>query len=173
MARQRNAAPSEAARARVVVHIKLPTQMRNALKAVLSLEGSTMQAYFEAMAEARIAGIMPSTPARAAPTSPAPPVRQGLAPGQTYQMPTGRYIHWCAVCGNLWRTSEAHPERCGHRHCHSPYWQTGAPTEEGRPRRRGRPPRRKARWQDGLPSKGDAELVIRSEDYLARDNDVR
>jgi hypothetical protein len=48
-----------------------------------------------------------------------------LTPGQTYRMPTGRYIHWCKVCGNLWRSDEAMPIQCGHRRCHSPHWQTG------------------------------------------------
>lgn len=48
-----------------------------------------------------------------------------LAPGQTYLMPTGRYVHWCAVCGNLWRSGEAQPPYCGHRTCHSPHWRTG------------------------------------------------
>lgn len=48
-----------------------------------------------------------------------------LRPGQTYRMPTGRYIHWCAVCLNLWRSNEEWPPQCGHRTCHSPYWRTG------------------------------------------------
>jgi len=39
----------------VVVHVKLTEQERNALKAVLSLEGSTMQAYFAAKAVEKIA----------------------------------------------------------------------------------------------------------------------
>jgi hypothetical protein len=39
----------------VVVHVKLTAQERNALKAVLSLEGSTMQAYFAAKAVEKIA----------------------------------------------------------------------------------------------------------------------
>jgi hypothetical protein len=38
----------------VVVHVKLTAQERNALKAVLSLEGSTMQAYFAAKAVEKI-----------------------------------------------------------------------------------------------------------------------
>jgi len=38
----------------VVVHVKLTEQERNALKAVLSLEGSTMQAYFAAKAMEKI-----------------------------------------------------------------------------------------------------------------------
>jgi len=49
-----------------------------------------------------------------------------LTPGQTYLMPTGRYVHWCVVCGNLWRSGEALPAYCGHRSCHSPRWRTGA-----------------------------------------------
>jgi len=39
----------------VVVHVKLTEQERNTLKAVLSLEGSTMQAYFAAKAVEKIA----------------------------------------------------------------------------------------------------------------------
>jgi hypothetical protein len=39
----------------VVIHVKLTAQERNALKAVLSLEGSTMQAYFAAKAMEKIA----------------------------------------------------------------------------------------------------------------------
>ena len=54
-----------------------------------------------------------------------------LTPGQTYLMPTGRYVHWCAVCGNLWRSGEALPPYCGHRTCHSPHWRTGKRVEEG------------------------------------------
>jgi hypothetical protein len=38
----------------VVVHVKLTAQERNALKAILSLEGSTMQAYFAAKAVEKI-----------------------------------------------------------------------------------------------------------------------
>lgn len=51
-----------------------------------------------------------------------------LVPGRTYLMPTGRYIHWCAVCGNLWRSRDPQPQQCGHRTCHSPHWRTGKPT---------------------------------------------
>jgi len=54
-----------------------------------------------------------------------------LTPGQTYLMPTGRYVHWCAVCGNLWRSGEALPPYCGHRSCHSPRWRTGTDAREG------------------------------------------
>ena len=54
-----------------------------------------------------------------------------LMPGQTYLMPTGRYVHWCAVCGNLWRSGEALPPYCGHRSCHSPRWRTGTGAREG------------------------------------------
>lgn len=53
-----------------------------------------------------------------------------LTPGQTYQMPTGRYIHWCKVCGNLWRSDEAEPVQCGHRRCHSLHWRTGRPVRQ-------------------------------------------
>ena len=38
----------------VVVHVKLTEEDRNALKAVLSLEGSTMQAYFASKAIEKI-----------------------------------------------------------------------------------------------------------------------
>jgi hypothetical protein len=38
----------------VVVHVKLTAQERNILKAVLSLEGTTMQAYFAAKAVEKI-----------------------------------------------------------------------------------------------------------------------
>ncbi len=38
----------------VVVHVKLTAQERNALKAALSLEGLTMQAYFAAKAVEKI-----------------------------------------------------------------------------------------------------------------------
>jgi len=54
-----------------------------------------------------------------------------LTPGQTYLMPTGRYVHWCAICGNLWRSGEALPAYCGHRSCHSSRWRTGASAREG------------------------------------------
>ena len=54
-----------------------------------------------------------------------------LTPGQTYLMPTGRYVHWCAVCGNLWRSGEALPVYCGHRSCHSPRWRMGTSAREG------------------------------------------
>ena len=57
--------------------------------------------------------------------------RLALIPGQTYLMPTGRYVHWCAVCGNLWRSGEALPSYCGHRTCHSPQWRTGKREGEG------------------------------------------
>jgi hypothetical protein len=133
MAKQRSKGHGEAAPTKqraVVVHIKLSAQERNALKAALSLEGSTMQEYFAAKAAERIRGNAErlSTPAIAPPSAlPAPPT---LTPGQTYQMPTGRYIHWCAVCGHLWRSSEAQPELCGQRLCHSPHWQTGRPARE-------------------------------------------
>lgn len=59
----------------------------------------------------------------------APRPAPALAPGRTYLMPTGRYVHWCTVCGNLWRSAEAQPLQCGHRSCHSPYWRTGKPLE--------------------------------------------
>lgn len=52
-----------------------------------------------------------------------------LQPGETYHMPMGRYIHWCAVCKNLWRSSDSAPATCGHRSCHSPYWRTGRPSK--------------------------------------------
>src|SRR2546428_6953817 len=85
----------------VVVHIKLSAQERNALKAALSLEGSTMQEYFAARAAERIQGRA-ERPRRRAPALPSapPPASPGqptLAQGQPYQMPTARYIHWCAV----------------------------------------------------------------------------
>jgi hypothetical protein len=48
-----------------------------------------------------------------------------LRPGQTYRMPTGRYLHWCAVCGNVWRSGVAYPVQCGYRLCHSPAWRLG------------------------------------------------
>jgi hypothetical protein len=60
-----------------------------------------------------------------------PPPPLTLTPGQTYLMPTGRYVHWCAVCGNLWRSGEALPAYCGHRSCHSPRWRTGTGAREG------------------------------------------
>jgi hypothetical protein len=60
-----------------------------------------------------------------------PPPPLTLTPGQTYLMPTGRYVHWCAVCGNLWRSGEALPAYCGHRSCHSPRWRTGTGVKEG------------------------------------------
>jgi len=59
---------------------------------------------------------------------PRPPLT--LTPGQTYLMPAGRYVHWCAVCGNLWRSGEALPVYCGHRSCHSPRWRTGTSARE-------------------------------------------
>jgi hypothetical protein len=127
MAKLRHGALSKGAHSLVVVHIKLSTRVRNALKAVLSLEGSTMQAYFTAQAEAKIARASGGTLESAERTLPAPPAAAVLVPGQTYRMPTGRYIHWCVVCGNLWRSGEAQPVQCGHRGCHSPYWRTGKP----------------------------------------------
>ena len=42
----------------VVVHIRLTAQQRNTLKAVLSLEGATMQEYFEAKAVEKIATLL-------------------------------------------------------------------------------------------------------------------
>ena len=59
MAQQRgkgHAEPAPASQRTVVVHIKLSAQERNALKAALSLEGSTMQEYFAARAAERIQG---------------------------------------------------------------------------------------------------------------------
>ena len=154
MAKQRgkgHAKPAPTSQRTVVVHVKLSAQERNALKAALSLEGSTMQEYFAARAAERIQGIAerPHRPAPAPPSAPPPmpPGHPTLAPGQTYQMPTGRYLHWCAVCGNLWRSNEAQPEYCGHRHCHSPYWQTGTPAGEARQGRRGRHRLRRAKGQ--------------------------
>ena len=61
-------------------------------------------------------------------SGPRPPLT--LTPGQTYLMPTGRYVHWCAVCGNLWRSGEALPVYCGHRSCHSPRWRMGTSSRE-------------------------------------------
>ena len=124
MAHQHNGTLAEETRS-VVVHIKLSTRVHNLLKAVLSLEGSTMQAYFAAQAEARIATASGRTPWSAEPRPPALAPAAGLVPGQTYRMPTGRYIHWCIVCGNLWRSRQAQPVHCGHRSCHSLYWRTG------------------------------------------------
>src|SRR5262249_1065108 len=57
---------------RVVVHLKLSTHVHNLLKAVLSLEGSTMQAYFAAQAEAKIARASRQPRASTAPTPSAP-----------------------------------------------------------------------------------------------------
>jgi hypothetical protein len=62
-------------------------------------------------------------------SGPRPPLT--LTPGQTYLMPTGRYVHWCTVCGNLWRSGEPLPVYCGHRACHSPRWRTGTSAREG------------------------------------------
>jgi len=128
---------SERGHSLMVVHIKLSTRVHNRLKAVLSLEGSTMQAYFAAQAEAKIAQAARRTPRRAAQTLPVPPLPAALAPGQTYRMPTGRYIHWCAVCCNLWRSGKAQPVYCGHRRCHSPYWRTGKTPDGTTPREAG------------------------------------
>jgi hypothetical protein len=125
MANQQNGALSEEAHRLVVVHIKLSTRVHNILKAVLSLEGSTMQAYFAAQAETKIAGASRSTLGSAEQTLPTPSPPPVLVPGQTYRMPTGRYMHWCVVCGNLWRSRKAQPVYCGHRSCHSLYWRTG------------------------------------------------
>ena len=61
--------------------------------------------------------------------TPVPHPCPSFTPGQTYLMPTGRYVHWCAVCGNLWRSGEAQPPKCGHRACHSPHWRIGKPEE--------------------------------------------
>ncbi len=180
MAKQRgkgHAEPAPAPQRAVVVHVKLSAQERNALKAVLSLEGSTMQEYFAARAAERIQGIAerPRRPVPAPPSAPpsVPPGHPTLAPGQTYQMPTGRYLHWCAVCGNLWRSNEAQPGYCGQRHCHSPYWQTGTPAGEARKGRRGRRRLRSASGQHTRPSKAETELVILAEHELPRDHDLR
>jgi hypothetical protein len=119
MAKQRDQIMSENTAQRfVVVHVKLPVRMRNALKAALSLEGATMQDYFAAKAAEKIA--LPTQR-----DEPATDSLQHLAPGQTYRMPTGRYIHWCVVCGTLWRSQHAQPSQCGYRNCHSPHWRTG------------------------------------------------
>jgi hypothetical protein len=141
MAHQQNGILSKGAHSLVIVHIKLSTRVHNALKAVLSLEGSTMQAYFAAQAEAKIARVSRNTPGGTEQTLSAPPSPAVLVPGQTYRMPTGRYMHWCVVCGNLWRSGKAQPVHCGHRRCHSLYWRTGknpgvetpseTPSEEG------------------------------------------
>jgi hypothetical protein len=165
--------PAPGPRRAVVVHVKLSAQERNALKAALSLEGSTMQEYFAAKVAERIQGPAARVPTPTDVRERVSPVHPTLAPGQTYRMPTGRYIHWCAVCGNLWRSSEAQPECCGQRRCHSLYWQTGIPAREGKQRRRGRPRRHSARRQACDPSKAEAKLVISSKDQLARDDDVR
>jgi hypothetical protein len=91
MAKQRGKGHAEPARTSqrvVVVHVKLSVQERNALKAVLSLEGSTMQEYFAARAVERIQGMTerPRRPAPAPPSAPPPasPEHPTLAPGQTY-----------------------------------------------------------------------------------------
>ena len=152
------------ARPHVVVHVKLSAQDRNTLKAVLSLEGSTMQEYFAAKAAERIRGtaVRADRQRDALPVvSPADPM---LAPGQTYQMPTGRYIHWCRVCGNLWRSHEAQPEYCGQRYCHSPQWRTGTLAEDTTQRRRGRRPRHSAGGQVWHQSKAETERIIGSKD---------
>ena len=125
----------------VIVHITRSTRVHHLLKAVLRLEGSTMQAYFAAQAEAKIARVSRNTPGGTEQTLSAPPSPAVLVPGQTYRMPTGRYMHWCVVCGNLWRSGKAQPVHCGHRSCHSLYWRTGknpgvetpseTPSEEG------------------------------------------
>jgi hypothetical protein len=165
--------PAPATQRAVVVHVKLSAQERNALKAVLSLEGSTMQEYFAAKAAERIRGTTARSPTPPSTPASAPLGAPTLAPGQTYQMPTGRYIHWCVVCGNLWRSHEAQPEYCGQRDCHSPHWRTGTPAGETRQRRR-RPRRQhSASGQDERLLKAETELVIGSEDQLPRDDDIR
>jgi hypothetical protein len=107
MARHQPGTLSPEAPSLVVVHIKLSTRVHNLLKAILSLEGSTMQAYFAAQAEAKIAKASRQTLGSTEPMPPAPPSPTVLVPGQMYRMPTGQYIHWCVVCGNLWRSRKA------------------------------------------------------------------
>ena len=128
---------SERGHSLIVVHIKLSTRVHDLLKAVLSLEGSTMQAYFAAQAEAKIAQAARRTPRRAAQTLPVPPAPAALVPGQTSRMPTGRSMHWCAVCGTLWRSGQAQPVSCGHRRDHAPSWRTGTTPDGTTPRAAG------------------------------------
>jgi hypothetical protein len=57
MARRRPPTQNQQSSRRVVVHIALTEAERNALKAALSLEGTTMQAYFAAKATEKIAQL--------------------------------------------------------------------------------------------------------------------
>jgi hypothetical protein len=118
----------------VIVHITRSTRVHHLLKAVLRLEGSTMQAYFAAQAEATMARASRRTPGSAAQTRSVPPAPAVLGPGQTSRMPTGHSLHWGAVCGNLWRSRKAQPVHGGHRRCYSLYWHTGK-TPDGEPPR--------------------------------------
>jgi hypothetical protein len=137
------AAPLSPASPRLAtVQIKLPVQMREALQRVLREEGLTIQTYFAAQAADKLATSASRDPSQRTPATwqVSSPLRyytrqeghpdpagspSALAPGQTYQMPTGRYIHWCTVCRNLWRSHEANPLHCGHRTCHARHWRTG------------------------------------------------
>ena len=138
------AAPLSPASPRLAtVQITLPVQIREALQRILREEGLTLQTYFAAQAADKLATAVsraPSQETRALQQVSSPrryQTRQtrhpdpagspsALAPGQTYQMPTGRYIHWCTVCRNLWRSHEANPLHCGHRTCHARHWRTGS-----------------------------------------------
>jgi hypothetical protein len=137
------AAPRSPASPRLaIVQIQLPVPTHEALQRVLRAEGLTIQTYFAAQAADKLATAASRDPAQRtdAMWQVSSPLRDetrqeghpdpagspaALAPGQTYQMPTGRYIHWCTVCRNLWRSHEASPTQCGVRLCHSPVWQTG------------------------------------------------
>ena len=53
-----------------------------------------------------------------------------LAAGRTATLPgvTKRpYLHWCKVCGELWRSDKANPAACPKRTCRSALWRRGKP----------------------------------------------
>ncbi len=125
MAHRQSGTLAQEASSLVVVPIKLSTRVHHLLKAVLRLEGSTLPASCAAQAEATMARASRRTLESAEPTLPASPSPAVLVPGQTSRMPTGRSMHWCVVCGNLWRSRKAQPVHGGHRRCHALSWRTG------------------------------------------------
>ena len=44
--------------------------------------------------------------------------------GESVYLPDASYIHRCARCTAVWKTTKPNPPRCAKRLCHSPQWRT-------------------------------------------------